>query len=154
PDTESGFLSKRPCEATKCGQGGSRRPATGGVRQVTRRASGYGFGPGLCVTRVTGFLPRPPETNGRENALRQSGLLSPHVARRAQAREQVASRIGPIPEKEGAVSGFAPRLPFRPAHAVTSRVTSWAFWFWARLANAWAGSVSSTASLAARGRMP
>ena len=40
--------------------------------------------------------------------------LAPSGPRRAQAQELLANRFGPIPEK---------------AHAVTSRVTSWAFWF-------------------------
>jgi hypothetical protein len=43
--------------------------------------------------------------------------------RRAQAREQVASRIGSMPE----ILVGASRL--MKAHAVTSRVTSWAIWF-------------------------
>jgi hypothetical protein len=46
-----------PCEATKRGHGGCRRPAT-----------------------------RPPETNGPKSP-GQSGLMSPHVARRTAERE-------------------------------------------------------------------
>jgi hypothetical protein len=38
----------------------------------------------------------------------------PSGPRRAQAKSQLADRIGPMPDN---------------AHAVTSRVTSWAFWF-------------------------
>jgi hypothetical protein len=42
--------------------------------------------------------------------------------RRAQAGKPLASSIGPIPEA-------VVRKSYKQAHAVTSRVTSWAFWF-------------------------
>jgi hypothetical protein len=44
--------------------------------------------------------------------------------RRAQAQKQVAHRIGPIPGKERGLTA----VPYK-AHAVTSRVTSWANWY-------------------------
>ena len=47
--------------------------------------------------------------------------------RRAQARERLAKRIGPIPETGRQTPSGVGMTP--PAQAVTSRVTSWAFWF-------------------------
>ena len=43
--------------------------------------------------------------------------------RRAQAASHLPSSIGPMPEAK------ASARTIKQAHAVTSRVTSWAFWF-------------------------